>query len=114
MAYDEKYRKRAIEYVEKGNTLKELKETFGIKSKTYYDWKKLLKESGSLKFRNAKTRRRKIDKDKLRQAVEEKSDAYLSELAELFDCSEQAIFYALKKMKITYKKRHSLILKNQK
>jgi len=114
MAYDEKYRKRAIEYKENNHTFKELKEAFRITSNTYYEWKKLMEETGSLKYNNAKTRRRKIDKEKLKQAIEEKPDAYLRELAELFDCTEQAIFYALKKMKITLKKRRLHILKNQK
>ncbi|MDO4570263.1 MAG: IS630 transposase-related protein [Planctomycetia bacterium] len=42
-------------------------------------------------------RRRKIDKEKLRQAVQEKPDAYLEELAKPSGCSVQAVFYALKK-----------------
>jgi hypothetical protein len=41
-------------------------------------------------------------------------NAYLYELAALFDCSTQAIFYMLKKMNITLKKRPLLIAKNPK
>ena len=40
------------------------------------------------------------------QAVEEKPDAYLSELAKPYDCTEQAVFYALKKLDITVKKNN--------
>jgi transposase len=64
----------------------------------------LLKETGSLEPKYRKTRTRKIDLEKLKQAIEEKPDAYLSELAAQFDCTPQAIFYALKRLKITLKK----------
>ena len=67
-------------------------------------WRKLLSETGSLEPQYRKTRSRKIDKEALKRAVEEKPDAYLSELAKPFGCTEQAVFYALKKMGITVKK----------
>jgi hypothetical protein len=44
----------------------------------------------------------------LKKAVQEKPDAYLHELAELFGCSAQAVFYMLKKMDITFKKNFRL------
>ena len=34
----------------------------------------------------------------------EKPDAYLSELAKLFNCTDSAVFYALRRWKITRKK----------
>jgi transcriptional antiterminator len=49
-------------------------------------------------------RRRKIDRELLKQAFVQKPDAYLYELAELFDCSEPAVFYMLQKLNITLKK----------
>ena len=48
--------------------------------------------------------RHKIDREKLRQAVAEKPDAYLRELAKQFDCTAQAVFYMLGKLGITLKK----------
>jgi transposase len=57
---------------------------------------------------------RKIDKEKLKQAVAEKPDAYLHELASSFNCSLQAVSDMLKKLKITRKKRPLPILKNVK
>ena len=50
-------------------------------------------------------RSRKIDKEKLIKAVEQKPDAYLYELAQLFSCSPQAIFLMLDRLNITRKKR---------
>jgi transposase len=66
----------------------------------------LRKATGSLEARKVETRRRKIDPEKLKQAIEEKPDADHRELAELFNCTLQSVFYALKRNKITYKKRH--------
>jgi transposase len=105
MAYSRDYREAAIEFKLKGHTFGELKDVFKITSQTYYNWLELRNETGSLEARRAETRRRKIDPEKLKQAVEEKPDAYLRELAKLFNCTLQSVFYALKRNRITYKKR---------
>jgi transposase len=104
MAYSEDFRKRALAFMEEGHTYEELYEAFKIHPSAIASWRKLLSETGSLKPQYRKTRSGKIDKETLQRAVEEKPDAYLSELAKLFDCTEQAVFYALKKLDITVKK----------
>ena len=104
MAYSIDYRRRAIEYKDAGHTYKELYEAFKIYPTTLERWRKLLEKTGELNPQYKKTRKRKIDLKKLEQAIEEKPDLYLSELALMFDCTEQAIHYALKRLKITYKK----------
>jgi transposase len=106
MAYSRDYREAAIEFKLKGHTFSELKDVFKITSQTYYNWLALRNETGSLEARRVETRRRKIDPEKLKQAIEEKPDAYLKELAKIFNCTLQSVFYALKRNKITYKKRH--------
>jgi transposase len=113
MAYSEDFRKRAIEYIEEGHTYKELYEAFKIYPSAIEDWRKLLEKTGSLKPQYRESRRRKIDKKKLAKAIEEKPDAYLSELAKPFDCTEQAVFYALEKMKVTIKKNDTHTARNQ-
>ncbi len=114
MAYSEDFRKAAVEYKDKGHTFADLKEAYGITNKTYDDWKKLYEETGSYAKREVVRKPKKIELERLRKAIEEKPDAYLYELAELFKCSEQAVFYALKKLRITYKKRHIHTPKNLK
>jgi transposase len=114
MAYSIEYRKAAIEFKEEGHTFAELKKVFKITSKTYYEWVELLETTGSLQFRNANERQRKIDVEKLKQAVEEQPDAYLRELAAKLDVSASAVHKCLKKHKITYKKRRSPTQKNPK
>ena len=91
--------------MDKGHTKEELYEAFGIYPSRITEWRKLLKETGSLSTNYRKTRVRKIDLKRLEQAVERKPDATLLELARIFDCTPQAIFCALKRLKITLKKR---------
>jgi transposase len=81
--------------------------------KTYYNWKDLLERTGRIKYIPPPSRKRKIDSEALKRAAEEKPDSYLRELAEIFDCSLQAIDKKLKKLGITLKKRRLPIPRNQ-
>jgi len=93
----------AVAYRDEGHTFTELKTVFKIPPETYYLWKEKL-ENGYTGEKVFRERKRKIDKDILRQAVKDNPDIYLYELAKIFDCTEQAVFYALEKLKITRKK----------
>jgi transposase len=104
MAYSVDLREKAIEYMDKGHTKEELYEAFGIYPSRVNAWRRLLKETGQLKPQYRETRSSKIDMKELERAVERKPDATLAELAKLFSCTEQAIHYALKRLKITVKK----------
>ena len=106
MAYSIDFRKRAIEYMDEGHTGKELYEAFKVYPSAISDWRKLLERTGSLKPGYRETRKRKIDAAELERAVERKPDATLLELAEIFKCTKQSIHAALKKAKITFKKKH--------
>ena len=109
--YSIDYIKRAVAYKEEGHTFRELKDTFNIPPETYYQWKEKLENgyNGTKVFRQ---RTRKIDKEKLKKAVEEKPDMCLYELARLFDRAPQAVFLTLEKLNITRKKSPSLIMKS--
>ena len=111
--YSIDYRKRAVEYKREGHTFKQLWEAFRIPSETYYRWSKEY-EDGFTKPTTPRTRTRKIDREALRQAVEEKPDAYLRELAKPFGCTPTAIHQMLETMGITLKKRRSPMRKNAK
>jgi len=104
MAYSKDYRERALAFMDEGHTYKELYEAFKLYPSTIARWRKLRSETGTLNTQYRETRSRKIDKEQLMRAIEEKPDAYLWELAKPFGCTEQAVFYALKKLKITVKK----------
>ena len=114
MAYSIDFIKKAVDFKQNGHSFKQLREAFGIPPETYYQWKNNL-QSGYYEIeKGVQERKRKIDRERLKKAVADKPDAYLYELAELFDCSPQAIFYMLQKMNITLKKRPLPIVKNLK
>jgi len=103
MAYSDDYRKRAVEYRDSGHTFAELCEAHKILAMTYYDWKQKFTD-GYYDAKAKRTRRRKTGREKLRQAVAEKPNAYLRELAQQFACAEQAVFHMLRNLGITLKK----------
>lgn len=106
MAYDEKYRARAVAFKDAGHSFAELHEAFQIYSSTYYRWKRLKEASGVYAPKSAEklTRKRKNDSEKLRAYVEENQDTFLYEIAKVFNCSAPAIYKRLKAMNITLKK----------
>ena len=114
MAYSIDFRKRAIEYMDEGHTGKELHEAFKIYPSTVNDWRKLLKETGSLEPQYPEERNGKIDLQRLEQEIERNPDITLSELGLIFGCRKQSVHVAEKKLKITYKKKHSHTASNQK
>ena len=112
--YSKDYRKRAVAYKDEGHTFAELEKAFKISNGTYYRWKKE-SENGYERAKSPQVRTGgKIDREVLRQAVEERPDAYLRELADIFGCSPTAVHKMLKKMNITLKKRRSPTARNQK
>jgi transposase len=108
MSYCEKYREAAVAYKKSGHTFAELKSIFKISSATYYKWLKYKEEFGSYvpPKKGKQQRKGKIDPSALARAYEEKPDAYLREIAVLFDCSVEAIRKRLKTLNLTLKKRH--------
>ena len=104
MTYSKDFREAAIRFKEARHSFSELKEVFGITPQTYYNWLELKEKTGTLKVRKVEHRKRKIDLTKLERVVKEKPDAYLSEIAVIFNRTPQAVFYALKRGNITYKK----------
>jgi transposase len=104
MAYSIDYRNRVLEYKAEGHTYKEVYETFKVYPSTLIKWRNQLELTGDLNPQYRETRVSKIDMKELEQALERKPDATLAELAEPFGCTEQAIHYALERLKITVKK----------
>ena len=105
MAYSVDYRKRAIEFYKEGHTQAEVFEVFKVHPKTLRDWKTRM-EIGQLKPNYPKTRKpRKLPPNELIQYLKEHPDAFLEEIGEYFQCSAEAVRKALKKLKITRKKR---------
>ena len=105
MSYSKDFRKRTIEYRQAGHTLEETHEVFKVSISAIRKWEQLLEETGDLEKKELHRVFRKIDPEKLKMYVEEHPDAYQSEMAEAFGCSESGIRDALARYQITRKKR---------
>lgn len=105
MAYTTEIRQKAIAYWEQCNNIDLVIQAYGISRTTLYSWKQLKKETGTLTPAPLKRQARKIDREQLKIYVEKNPDAYLFEIAEHFNCTSAGIFYALKAIGITHKKR---------
>ena len=109
MSYSRDYRERTIEYRQEGHTLEETHQTFKVAISTIQRWEEQLRETGDLGKKELHRRFRKIDPEKLKAYVAEHPDAYQSEMAREFGCSESGIRDALKRCGITRKKRQRAI-----
>ena len=105
MSYPTKYRERTIEYRKAGHTLEETHQTFRVSIATIRKWEKQLEEEGNLEKKPLHRSYKKINPEKLIAYVAEHPDAYQKEIAEEFGCSATAICLAMKRLKITRKKR---------
>ena len=94
-----------MEYRHEGHTLAQTKKVFKVSVTTIYNWENQLKKEGNLKKHPIKRPFKKIDPEKLKEYVKANPEAYLREIAIIFDCSSTAIRKSLKKLNITRKKR---------
>jgi transposase len=108
MSYDVKYRKRAIGYWEEGHSKRATAIIFNVNANTLQNWKTQLKETGSLEPKKRRETWRKVNPERLAKYVEEHPDAYLKEIAEEFNCTPEAILYALRRLKISRKKNYQI------
>jgi len=108
MIYDKAYRRRALEYWGEEHTRKETAEVFKVDPSTLQRWKSRLKETGNLETQKGVQPWKKIEPARLKDFLEQHPDAYLKEMAEEFACSETAILKALRRLKISRKKNHTL------
>lgn len=100
-------REAAVGYYEKGHTLKETAEVFGVGKSTVSYWVKKKRETGDLNNKPLERGFKKIDPEKLKTYVAEHPDATQQEMADAFGCCNQAISKALKRCGITRKKRQN-------
>lgn len=104
--YSNDLRERVVSYYDDHHTQEETCAQFSISCATLKRWLKLRRDTGSvaLKLRPSH-RNRKLDGDELKAYIEKHPEAYLREIADAFDVSVSAAWYACQRHKITRKKR---------
>jgi transposase len=114
MAYSTDLREKVLLYVEDNNSPKKASQVFKIGIATIYRWINQKRQKGHLKAKKKETSYRKFSYEELKDYIEKHPDHFLSEMADHFKVTLQAIFYALKKLKITRQKRARSIKKETK
>ena len=107
MAYSLDLRQKVIDYVKNGGRITKAAKLFGIGRASIYRWL----DRKDLEATKVEHRQRKLDWKALENHIQENPEARLKERAQKFGVSSTAIFSALKKMKITRKKKNFVIEK---
>ena len=103
MSYSIDLRKRVLDFIANGGSKAAAERTFGISRRTIYNW---LEAEDPFSYEKPGPKGpRRIDYQALQQHVADFPDNTLAERAKHFGVSEHGIFYALKKLNITRKKR---------
>ncbi len=100
MPYSIDLRQRVVNYVKQGGSVSKAAEIYQVSRATIYRWL----GRDDLKPTVVTRRRRKLDWEALRKDVEQNPETKLSERARKFGVRVNAIFYALREMRITKKK----------
>jgi putative transposase len=105
MSYSIDLRERVLKFIENGGSKREACRVFSIGSTTLYKWLNMKALKGTLRDDPPKRNWKKIDPNVLLMLVEKNPDYILAEYAQHFGCSINSVFNALKRLKITQKKR---------
>jgi len=106
MAYSHDLRLCALHLMSEGQTVEQVSFVLNIGTATLWRWRKRHRE-GSLETRYGSNRNAcKIDEAQLVAYIDAHPDAYQREIGEAFGVTQPCIHAALRRLKITRKKRH--------
>jgi len=108
MSYSIDLRQRVVDFVRGGGSKADASRRYQVSLWCVFDW---LKRSG-LHPQKVMRRQRKLDWEALRAHVQAYPDALLKERAHHFQVHHHAIWYALRCMQLTYKKKPQVQRKN--
>jgi putative transposase len=91
--YSVDLRERVLEYLESHNDKKAASKLFKIGIATIYRWINQRNEKGHIEPQRREYTYRKLDYNLLAEYVTKHSDYFLSEIADHFSVTEQAIFH---------------------
>ena len=107
-AYSNDLRKKVIEFLESGETQVEACRVFNISKSAVFCWWHRWRNTGRIDFDPPVIKPRKIDHDKLLNAVKNNPDRTLKEYAMEFNVSIKGVWSVLKKAGITLKKQQRI------
>ena len=105
MSYSIDLRERVLLFIEKGGSKESASKVFSLGRTTVYKWINKKASTGKLNDGPRRRKWKKIDPTVLLERVKEHPDYTLTEYAKEFGTSLTSLAKALKKLKITLKKR---------
>lgn len=104
--YSNDLRERVVSYYDAHHTREETCSRFSISRATLKRWLKQRRETGSVALEaRPSSRNRKLNGDELKSYIADHPEAYLREIADAFEVSVSAVWYACQRHKISRKKR---------
>jgi len=107
-------RERVLKYLEQFPDRNKASHLFQVGRATIFRWLYRKKKEGHVKPLKRKYAFKRIDDLALTKHIEAHPDQFLSEIAKNFGVTPQSIFYALRRLKITRKKRPRSIVSEMK
>jgi len=108
MSYSIDTRKMVLEYLGKGHTQEEAKKELGVSISSITKWLRMLRETGGLEDKERQRSPHKLPDEELKAYIAAYPDAYFTEIAEHFNCSDEGVRKACKRLGITRKKKTKL------
>jgi len=108
MAYSKDTRKMVIEYLNNGHTQEEAKRELGVSIPSMTNWRRRLRETGKLDDKERQRNPHKLPDEELKGFIAAHPDAYFTEIAAHFNCSDEGVRKACKRLGITRKKKTKL------
>lgn len=105
MGYSVDLRERVIKFIEDGGSKTDAARIFSVSRVTIYSWEKKKVEKGTLKDTPPKRGWKKLNPELLLAHVAKYPDLTLAEYAKHFGASITSVCLALKRLKVTRKKR---------
>lgn len=105
MSHPEDIRKAAISYVNEGGLIKDAIKIFKVSRSSFQRWRNKKQSTGTVARNPRVVEPYKLKDDALKSYIDKNPDAYISEIAEHFKVSSGCVSTALKRLKITRKKK---------
>ena len=105
MSHSTDLRERVLGFIAEGGLIKDVCKVFVVSRSSVQRWRKKQKETGGLSSKTRDSSPYKYTNEALRSYVTAHPDAYLSEIVTYFNVTSACISIALKRLKITRKKR---------
>jgi len=113
-SYSQDFRKKVIEYINKGNSCHSASIKFELASNTVRNWYKRYKSEGNYLARKVGGKKGRISEQEVASYVNNNPNFILSEMGKHFRMSAPGALYWLRKLGYSYKKKPLLMWKQVK